>query len=294
MLQILQPVKKILVPVDYSPTAAGAFQYALQLANDLGASIQLLNCVHPGMAAPEVPAMTADLTNRLLEISKENMAEFVSTGTTQLVQELDHLPVITETIELGSAVPVAKEVARREGADLIIMGTQGAEGFWGKLFGTVSADMLVNAPCPVLVIPEGSAYQTFNKICFATDLEGFDVFCGNQLVEMFGSLKPDLHLVHVVKNNRDEHPFDYQLIDLAYTRMKMEVQVEVEERKSDDIPSSIIAAAHDCGAEIIVMARPHYGLMDKLFHHSVTKDVAQQSDLPLLILPQDALEEQES
>ncbi|MEM6381014.1 MAG: universal stress protein, partial [Bacteroidota bacterium] len=67
----MKPIKKILVPVDYSPTASNAFTYALLLASELGAEIQLLNCVHPGMAAPEIPSLTVDLTHKLIGISQE-------------------------------------------------------------------------------------------------------------------------------------------------------------------------------------------------------------------------------
>lgn len=286
----MKPIQKILVPVDYSPTAANAFSYALLLANKLNASIQLLNCVHPGMAAPEVPSLSVDLTNRLLEISQENMNEFINAGIRDVAKKIKQLPLLSEKIELGSAVPVAKAIAKTENADLIVMGTQGAHGFWEKLFGTVSSDILLNAPCPVLIVPENATFQEYKKFCYATDLKGFDVFYGKQLIKAFSPFKPDLHLLHINNSADQKHPFDFELVDLVYARQNIEVDVKIEEKVSKDIPNAIIESAHEQSAEMIVMSRPHYSIVDQLFHKSVTRNVAQSSDLPLLILPQEELE----
>ena len=53
----------------------------------------------------------------------------------------------------GSAAAVIAEIARQEGADVIVAGTRGHGALGGALLGSVTQGLLREAPCPVLVIP---------------------------------------------------------------------------------------------------------------------------------------------
>lgn len=282
----MKPFRKILVPVDYSSTAANAFNYAILLAKELNAEIELLNCVHPGMAGPELSTLSADLTNKLLQISLESMDAFVKDGIAKANLQVNELPTISQKVELGAIVPMTKSIAKEAMMDLIIMGTKGVEGFWQKLFGTVSGDVLMNAPCPVLVVPEESTFTSYNRLCLATNFDSSDINLLEDLHRVFEMFNPAFHLVHI-NNDESEKVTRRSTADLENIQQRLGVAIEIEERKSKDVPSSIIDTALDCQSNIIVMSRPHYNLIDQLFHHSITRDVAQQSNIPLLVTPQE-------
>ena len=56
----------------------------------------------------------------------------------------------------GNVIDAILETARTEDADLIVMATDGRDGFLDAFRGSHSERVLRQAPCPLLAIPESS------------------------------------------------------------------------------------------------------------------------------------------
>ena len=56
------------------------------------------------------------------------------------------------TVRAVSGLPAKELVAASAGADLVVVGSRGAGGFSGLLMGSVSAQVVNHAACPVVVI----------------------------------------------------------------------------------------------------------------------------------------------
>lgn len=137
---------RILVATDSSKNAKAAVSYAAQLAGIAGSQEVLV--VHV------CPACTADLdpddTNRKLAeaIVRESGDVISKTGVdTRLMVEADYPPEA-----IGSAIA---DIAGKEGADLVILGSRGLSEVKGLLLGSVSNKVLQRAACPVLVVKSG-------------------------------------------------------------------------------------------------------------------------------------------
>jgi nucleotide-binding universal stress UspA family protein len=53
----------------------------------------------------------------------------------------------------GGAAGVLIDTARKENADLLVVGTRGHGGFTGLLLGSVSATLAHHTPCPLVIVP---------------------------------------------------------------------------------------------------------------------------------------------
>lgn len=138
----------ILVPVDFSPHAQEAMEWALDLARRYDASLLLTHVLQPvpWLAAPDgmtyTPADVAASTRNELSGSLEEMRRRV---------EASGVPCAAELLDGHPASEIAA-LARRSAASLIVMGTHGRTGLQHALLGSVAEKVVRHAPCPVLTV----------------------------------------------------------------------------------------------------------------------------------------------
>lgn len=150
--------KKILVPVDGSPTSNLGLDEAIKLAQLTGATIKLLHVIDL-MSIAMAPDTGAVLTTQMVQLLTDG-GQQVLAGAEARVKSAG-LSVETELIE-SPAVRVCDQVvdeARRWRAELIVIGTHGRRGVGRLMIGSDAEQIARRAPAPVLLVraPEGSA-----------------------------------------------------------------------------------------------------------------------------------------
>jgi nucleotide-binding universal stress UspA family protein len=144
------PIRRILVPTDFSEMARHALEYALALAAPLGASVDLLHVWQPPrhvspdilLLVPSSPAAPLEMVG--LAAASRHLLEFVEPYRSHPV------PLRTR-LEVGTPADVILRVAD-EGYELIIMGTHGRTGLARFVLGSVARRVATHAPCPVLTL----------------------------------------------------------------------------------------------------------------------------------------------
>lgn len=137
------PVRRIVVGIDGSDTAALALDWALGAARAHGATLEVTHVWHPSYVTPLDPyvptAVEALETNahRLLD-------EVVDAADTEGVE-------LVRTCEIGPAGRVLVERAAE--ADLVVVGARGHSTIGGMVLGSVSQQVVHHAPVPVVVVP---------------------------------------------------------------------------------------------------------------------------------------------
>ncbi len=143
--------KRILVPVDGSPTAAMGMIEAIKLAKEGGGKLMLLHVVedHSAFAGPDAGASIAPMLEGLRQAGQGVLGRLV-----RKVERAGIKPqgVLVESYG-GRVADSIVEQAKRLRADLIVMGTHGRRGVSRVLLGS-DADVVVRySPVPVLLVP---------------------------------------------------------------------------------------------------------------------------------------------
>jgi nucleotide-binding universal stress UspA family protein len=134
----------ILVPIDFSPCAERALDYACALAAKLGAKVHVVNAL--GTALPELSVALTDQMLASLRHSNAAVLEKLVEPRRALVA-FGELRVVDDDPRdaiLAAAVAVH--------ADLIVIGTHGRRGLSRLILGSVAEDVVRRAPCPVLAV----------------------------------------------------------------------------------------------------------------------------------------------
>jgi universal stress protein A len=137
-------LKRILVPVDFSPLSRKALHYALAFARQFKAEILLLHAVVPLPPGPEYQVASALQNTELHEQAASRLARWrkaVALQASVKAKVLDgppHLEII--------------RAAAENSIDLIIIGMHGRKGLVNYLLGSTARRVVRQAPCPVLVV----------------------------------------------------------------------------------------------------------------------------------------------
>lgn len=146
-------IRKILIPVDFSDHALRALQYGMQLAEALGAQVDVLHVAMPVHVYEPLDraifgdaASSTELEQRMRAAAQTHLDEFVERLSEGERSRLG------KRIEWGVPHQVITQLAERDGYDLVVVGTHGRTGLPHALVGSVTERVLRHAPCPVLAV----------------------------------------------------------------------------------------------------------------------------------------------
>ncbi len=154
MIESSHPVfhpRKILVPIDFSPSSIAALAAATQLARDFHAELYLLHAIPmlPIVSGLEFPTPFYPRQEFLADAEKAAAAKFAD-----FVENLSGQGVhATSKVEIGNdVVGNILMVADREHADLLVISTHGTSGWHAVVFGSIAEKVVKLAECPVLLL----------------------------------------------------------------------------------------------------------------------------------------------
>ena len=136
---------KIVWATDGSYAADAALPQVRELASANGTTVVVMHCeetfVGPRAYGLAVNVDEGDLVEKIKQQAKDLEAE--------------GFPVETEFVtgRSGIAAHAIADAAKKDGADLIVVGTRGHTALSGLLLGSVTQRLLQVAPCPVLAVP---------------------------------------------------------------------------------------------------------------------------------------------
>ena len=141
----------ILVGTDGSDTATTAVRYAIDLARELGARLQMVSAYEPvpaerlvkeGLEAPKDLEWTVNPREDVLAMLEDASSEAQGVGVAD----------VQTFARQGDAADAILDVAEEQRTDLIVVGNKGMTGAKRFLLGSVPNKVSHHAPCSVLIV----------------------------------------------------------------------------------------------------------------------------------------------
>jgi nucleotide-binding universal stress UspA family protein len=152
--------RRILVPVDFSEGSRAALDYAIRLAQSLGAHVETLAVWQPPSYLPlETPLELNDsgLSRSIGDVAR---CEFLL-KLRLLVSQVDGRPgePIPCRVEVGEPSEVIVTLAESGGYDLLVLGARAGSPSSGAALGSVAERVVRHSPIPVATIRAQAAAQ---------------------------------------------------------------------------------------------------------------------------------------
>ncbi|HKQ37403.1 MAG TPA: universal stress protein [Verrucomicrobiae bacterium] len=142
------PVKKILVPLDFSDCSLFALRYAVNLAKQVDANLLLVHVASSLLTPPEMEYVHVDLKKFRAEVEKHASAKLAAVAEQEIPTTVFASPIVRH----GAAWEEITGVAKEHKADLIVIGTRGYSRLKHMLLGSTAEKVVRCAGCPVLVV----------------------------------------------------------------------------------------------------------------------------------------------
>ncbi|MCP3929150.1 MAG: universal stress protein [Bacteroidetes bacterium] len=267
-------MKKILFPTDFSPAAANAYKYAQKIATALNGVIDVLHVFH--IPINDSGSMPPEYIQQLLEDRRQESLKALKEFKNQYSEEE---MAGDELVHYGLFVSSEiADIAKEGKYDLIIMGTQGSHSALEKFMGSVTTEVLIKAPCPVLAIPEDASFQSIKTIAYATEFRPTDEYAIDQLMKFSVKLGAKMQVVHVNIKSNEGSMENFAVVDdsshwfAEYTvvnkySVREGVEKYIKERNVD----------------ILALFIPNRRLLERLFHSSFSKKMLFHTSIPLLV-----------
>ncbi|MFN4257738.1 MAG: universal stress protein [Gemmataceae bacterium] len=144
----MMPLTNILVPTDFSATAARALDYGKALAETFRATLHVLFVMEdPFLTIPTLEGYTP------LPRFREDMERDARRQLDQVLTPDERARFHAQLVMVwGRPAVEILEYAQTHGIDLIVMGTHGRGGLSHLLLGSVAEEVVRQASCPVLTV----------------------------------------------------------------------------------------------------------------------------------------------
>ncbi len=267
-------MRKVLIPTDFSPASRNAFYYALELYGNTDTSFDVVHTHHASFD-PSQPTVL-DFTLGIDQVKQENLKLFIELIPEDLKKRLPEEIKIKGEVMIGFAAE--QIVTLSKDFDVIIMGMTGSTQLVDKIFGSISLEVARKSECPVFLIPEQAKFVTPKNIVYACDLDGVEPRILDKIVAFASRFNAQVHFIHVSTEENVEFN-----VSEAIKVNNFPISYFTQTVKAESVSEGINAYAEKQKIDLVIMATKKRGFWDQILHSSVTKKIAINTKIPLLV-----------
>ncbi len=274
-------MKKILVPYDFSAVAEHALDFACQIADKAGCEIRLINVIeHP--TKDSFRTMGIQDVDPLEQVYIKKMIETVEGKLSSVIANAKYADEkISYKIQLGNPFHNIIDEITEEKVDLVVMGTEGADGVNEFFVGSNAEKVVRKAACPVITVQNKCELEPIQKIVFASDfMHSNDDFVAKML-EVQKLFEAQLNIVKInTPASFTSTRHDTKQMNEFVEKYKIEnCTIEIYNYKNEE--DGIVLYAEDIGADMIALGTHQRKGVGHFLSGSIAEDVVNHSPIPV-------------
>ncbi len=274
-------MESIFCAYDFSDAAKNALKHACRLAELFRAKLTLVHIYNVPVPVTEygyVPVgddYIRDIAVKDLDKLKE-----------ELIKEHPHILAINIIVESGFVTSKINQLASEKGCELLVMGIDNDENFIKEnLVGSTSIDEARKSKVPVLIVPKNADNVKIKSIAYSCDYKHSLVNSSSLIqVKYFAHMfNAELKVVHVLE---PEHQINFtESVNDKYIESKLNnVDHKTFFVYEKNAAEGIAEFVKEHQVDIIIVEPYQRNFFDKLFHKSVTKELAFHVNKPVLAI----------
>jgi nucleotide-binding universal stress UspA family protein len=282
-------MKTILVLTDFSINADYVAQYALRLAQNIGANILLCN-IYQAPADEE----TTDKLTWPIRACEENSINDLGAQVAKLKTLLDRevsgngfKPEIEQYSGEGLLSDVITELAATHDILMAVISMHSAKSISGFFATDHAWDIIDHADFPVMVIPYQARFKPFRLLAFASAMNDTDMKVLESLTGLAQYSNAQI-LITNVNSGKEEGNLVKNFFDQISSKIQYP-RIIYHEIAGPDVTDSLKQLSTHFDIDLLVMVHQRHSFFQELLSGSVTRKMADHPGKPLLVFPCSAL-----
>ena len=273
-------MKKILVPLDFSEHSKVVYQFALEMAKKMSASLCLYHTAHLPFNENTRTLEYGDTLEKLTDANRYELQQLIEKNT-----PLQYSGVQVNTkIEVGFPVEGILKAANDLPAELVIMGMRNKNLWDDFLFGSVTEGVLKKMKRPILVVPPKYEYQAPDQMLYIfhygyTDLKNLQLMSG-----WAKNWNASLHSVLVASQDVRQKGIKEIKEKLLATCINVYQATFSSSIQKSDFRKELSTYIGKHNITLLVMEH-HDKVLQKLMHRVKDMGIVRHLHLPVLFLP---------
>lgn len=270
---ILQDIKNIVVPIDFSPHSGAALRWAAYWQSQSEAQVTVLHC----RAFDAPPSFTLEQIDDLAQQAVHAEERIHDDVAAFINDQLGYAVSWDIWVKEGDPAQIIHEHCNC--ADLIIMGTHGRHGLQHWMLGSVAESIIHNAKVPVLVVR-----NAMDSIVAKPDIKNILVPVNNALNDeltfntasiIASTFNADIFTIHVKEHHDVNNMIPDNLNGIPVKHIE----------KAGKPAEEILVTGREISADLIILTATYKKFLDIDILPSTITQVLRYGIIPVLVLP---------
>lgn len=273
-------MNKIIVPIDFSEYSEYALKAAALLSKKKPITLYALHMLDiQEVSLSQSPEYSQEKAVFFLKLAEKRFKNFLKKD---YLQDVTVIPIIKNFKVFSEINSIAEEVS----ADLVIMGSHGANGLKEFFMGSNTEKVIRHSEIPVLVVKNELHDINFSDIVIATDFSEVSVLTFKKILKALDFLNARKHLLYV--NLPNENFKTTPEMDSLVNNFLMKAEgntdrlINVNFVCAKSIEEGILTFSNAIGADLITLITNGRKGLSHVLSGSISEDISNHAALPIM------------